>query len=62
MSNNIELHRNPTDLKNGCFSENTYYFLLFSFFRRVLHTVKGRAFGSPFLCQRRGPNMSPLMA
>jgi hypothetical protein len=34
-------------LKNCLFSGEFYYFLHFIFFRRFLHTVKGRAFGSP---------------
>jgi len=33
--------------KNGLYSEKLYYFLHLIFFRRFLHTVKGRAFGSP---------------
>jgi hypothetical protein len=42
VSKDIELHRNPTDLKNGRFSEIIYYFLHFIFFRRLLHTVEVR--------------------
>jgi len=47
ISKNIELYRNPECPKNGPYSTKPYYFLPVIFFRRFLHTVKGRAFGSP---------------
>ena len=47
VSKDIEIHRNAGDHKNGPFAVEVNYFLYLSFFRRFLHTVKGRAFGSP---------------
>jgi hypothetical protein len=47
ISNNIELYRNPECPNKGLFSLELHYYLCFSFFRRFLHTVKGRAFDSP---------------
>jgi len=47
VSKDIEIHRNPKCPKNDLFSAEYYYYLRFTFFRRFLHTVKGRSFGSP---------------
>jgi hypothetical protein len=47
VSKNIELHRSPGAPQNAHFTAYIHYFLRLSFFRRFLHTVKGRAFGSP---------------
>jgi hypothetical protein len=47
VSKYIEIHRNPGVLKNRYIATDIHYFLRISIFRRFLHTVKGRAFGSP---------------
>jgi hypothetical protein len=42
ISKDFEVHRNPGVFKNAYFTENFYYYLRVTFFRRFLHTVEVR--------------------